>query len=346
MPTATIDIHQTPMKEMDAQFILELKEQNKKRAQELEEQKTAVYHLEKKLKKASAQEKRDAMREGINDIANIIFSELEYQQELIDELKTDDAEYLQPTHDTLVDLTRIIERCTADDEYPDMIFNLEDDDAQSTQRHEELLFQLDEQSTRLKLQSMRLSMQQSKIDEQTSLISELEVQKRKIASDLEEANEHLAFMRGLQGSTATSQVELGCSELCDEPEKSMKREIHQLNRRLRPLETNLFNKRLNKFCNYLRSGSSISAPDAKVMLHGINRAAQTVDMAEIDARMFEDRVAGLSRDYILDFVRVYGVLPSKILNSSEWTLLFDWDSIANWLSCRCRQTPVRYSGLQ
>ncbi|KAJ5774472.1 hypothetical protein N7457_009368 [Penicillium paradoxum] len=280
----------------------------------LEEQTKTIAELQGKTRIVPAQEKREKnMKEVLDIIAGIMFSELEYQQELIDELKTDDEQYFQPTHNTLLDLVGVIEQWAVDDEYPEMIFKLEDDESQMKQRNEELGSQVDDLSHKLKLQSMKVNGQQNLIKEQANVILELEVQKRRLAGDLEAVDEQLASMLEIQGKNALSQTE----QKHNEQENSMKCEIEQLNHRLGPLEDNLFNVRQAKFCNYLRANGSIGLTEANIMFHNIDQIVPTISMAEVDARMFEKRLGRLSGDYIPDFVRVYGVLPSKILNSSQ-----------------------------
>ncbi|KAJ5410332.1 uncharacterized protein N7487_004691 [Penicillium crustosum] len=114
---------------------------------EFEEQKKKVSHLEFQKKKASsALEKRDAkMKEVFGDISSTMFLELEYQEELINEMTPGEGEFFQPSHNTLVDLVEIIEQWTADDKHSEMMFNLEDG-PHFEQLYAELLSRFNEQS--------------------------------------------------------------------------------------------------------------------------------------------------------------------------------------------------------
>ena len=122
-----------------------------------------------------------------------MFLELEYQEELINEMTPVEGEFFQPSHNTLVDLVEIIEQWTADDKHSEMMFNLEDE-PQFEQLYAELLSRFNEQSCELKMQAMKLNRQKSMIDEQRGTIFELEAQKRKLAGDLEEQDGKVASL--------------------------------------------------------------------------------------------------------------------------------------------------------
>jgi hypothetical protein len=194
-----------------ARVVYTLKEQTKKIADLEFEKVELIRDLKEQTKIASALEKRDRkMRKVFSDTASIMFSELEYQEELINKMAPNDGQFFQPTHETLVDLVENIEQWTADDEHSDMMFNLEHTPP-SEQLYEELLSRFDEQSYQLKIQGIKLDRQKSIIDEQTSIISELKAQKRKMAGDLEEQNGKLALiLEHLQGNG-----EKGTSHLLD-----------------------------------------------------------------------------------------------------------------------------------
>ncbi|KXG47107.1 uncharacterized protein PGRI_038530 [Penicillium griseofulvum] len=194
-----------------ARVVYTLKEQNKKIAGLECEKVELVRDLKEQTRIAYALEKRDRkMRKIFGDTASIMFLELEYREELISKMAPNDGEFFQPTHETLVDLVENIEQWTADDEHSDMMFNLEHTPP-SEQLYEELLSRFDEQSYQLKIQEIKLDRQKSIIDEQTSIISELNAQKRKMASDLEEQNGKLALiLEHLQGND-----EKGTSHLLD-----------------------------------------------------------------------------------------------------------------------------------
>ncbi|KAJ5406421.1 hypothetical protein N7465_007705 [Penicillium sp. CMV-2018d] len=170
-------------------------EEQTKRISELECQKGMLVHsLEEQTRIASALEKRDAkMKEVFSNISSTMFLELEYQEELINEMTPDEGEFFQPSHNTLVDLVEIIEQWTADDKHSEMMFNLEDE-PQFEQLYAELLSRFNEQSCQLKMQAMKLNRQKSMIDEQRSTIFELEAQKRKLAGDLEEQDGKVASL--------------------------------------------------------------------------------------------------------------------------------------------------------
>ena len=105
-----------------------------------------VHSLGEQTRIASALEKRDAkMKEVFGDISSTMFLELEYQEELINEMTPGEGEFFQPSHNTLVDLVEIIEQWTADDKHSEMMFNLEDG-PHFEQLYAELLSRFNEQS--------------------------------------------------------------------------------------------------------------------------------------------------------------------------------------------------------
>ncbi|CAG8888344.1 unnamed protein product [Penicillium egyptiacum] len=113
-------------------------------------------------------------------ITSIMFSELEYQEELISEMKPDDVEFLEPSHDTLKDR---VENAKGHDEHSDVMLKLEDK-PQFKQLYTDILSRF---KYILKVQTRKLDRQKGMIDEQMSTVFELEAQKRKIASDLKTA---------------------------------------------------------------------------------------------------------------------------------------------------------------
>jgi Uncharacterized conserved protein len=175
-------------------FVLDPEELPKKIA-ELERQNGMLVHsLEEQTRIVSTLEKRDAkMKEVFDNISSTMFLELEYQEELINEMTPGEGEFFQPSHNTLVDLVELIEQWTADDKHSEMMFNLEDE-PQFEQLYAELLSRFNEQSCQLKMQAMKLGRQKGMIDEQRSIIFELEAQKRKLAGDLEEQDGKVASL--------------------------------------------------------------------------------------------------------------------------------------------------------
>lgn len=166
-----------------------------KRISELERQNGMLVHsLEEQTRIASALEKRDSkMKEVFGNISSTMFLELEYQEELINEMTPGEGEFFQSSHNTLVDLVGIIEQWTVDDKHSEMMFDLEDE-PRFEQLYAELLSRFNEQSCQLKMQSMKLDRQKDMIDEQRSTIFELEAQKRKLAGDLEEQDGKVASL--------------------------------------------------------------------------------------------------------------------------------------------------------
>ena len=63
------------------------------------------------------------MEDVINHIASIMYSELEYQENLINKMKPDNVESLEPVHNTL----DVVETTISIDEHLDMLLNLEDE---------------------------------------------------------------------------------------------------------------------------------------------------------------------------------------------------------------------------
>jgi hypothetical protein len=314
-----------------ATMALKLEEQTKTIADLKCQKEQLGSNLEELSRIESSREKRELkVNEVTFNAATTILSELDYQQNLIDELKPEEVAHFQPTHDTLVDMVGIIEQWTRDDEEYEIVFNFEDDSSNFKRLYEDLLSRFNEQSCELKMQSIKICNQQRKIDEQNDTILELEAHNKRVVGDLEEQTLKLTSILDGEGENEhnASQIEQRCTELFGEREKTMKREIKQLKHRLRPLEGNVFNSRQKRFCNYLRINGSISATDASIMLDSLSRKSYNVDLAEIDARMFEERLSGQGRDYTPDFVRVYGILPSKFLNSS-WLDSSRWIRIAN-----------------
>ncbi|CAG8045142.1 unnamed protein product [Penicillium nalgiovense] len=151
----------------------DFREQKKKTA-DLESQKARlVRDLEKQTSIASALETRDTkVEKGIYHIASIMYSELEYQEELISKTKPDD-----------------VETTISNDEHSDMILNLEDE-SHFEQIYTDILSRF---RYILAGQARKLDRQKCIVDEQARTIFELEAQKREIASDLEEQTEKLAL---------------------------------------------------------------------------------------------------------------------------------------------------------
>lgn len=170
-------------------------ERQTKRIFDLECQNRILVHsIERQTRIASTLEKRDAkMKEVFGNISSTMFSELEYQEELINEMTPGEGGFFQPSHNTLVDLVEIIEQWTADDKNSEMMFNFEDE-PQFEQLYTELLSRFSEQSCQLKMQAMKLGRQKGMIDEQRGIIFELEAQKRKFAGDLEEQDGKVASL--------------------------------------------------------------------------------------------------------------------------------------------------------
>lgn len=166
-----------------------------KRISDLECQNGMLVHsLEEQTRIASALEKRDAkMKEVFSNISSTMFLELEYQEELINEMTPGEGKFFQPSHNTLVDLVEIIEQWTTDDKHSEMMFKLEDE-PRFEQLYAELLSRFNEQSCQLKMQAIKLDRQKGMIDEQGGTILKLEAQKRKLASDLEEQDGRVASL--------------------------------------------------------------------------------------------------------------------------------------------------------
>lgn len=131
------------------------------------------------------------IQEIINNQAQVMLSELDYQEEVIDNLG-EDASFLLLSHKTMVDMTENIERLTSDDRdsETEMTFELETEpDPQET------ITRLEDT---IKFQSMQLEDQKRKLDEKTKMVMELEVQKRKLACDLEEQNAEVVSLLDTQ----------------------------------------------------------------------------------------------------------------------------------------------------
>ncbi|CAG8331729.1 unnamed protein product [Penicillium nalgiovense] len=165
----------------------DFREQKKKTA-DLESQKARlVRDLEKQTSIASALETRDTkVEKGIYHIASIMYSELEYQEELISKTKPDDVESLELIRTTLNDL---VETTISNDEHSDMILNLEDE-SHFEQIYTDILSRF---RYILARQARKLDRQKCIVDEQARTIFELEAHEREIASDLEEQTEKLAL---------------------------------------------------------------------------------------------------------------------------------------------------------
>ncbi|OQE30517.1 hypothetical protein PENFLA_c003G10782 [Penicillium flavigenum] len=163
-------------------------EKQKRKTAELESQKARlVRDLEKQTSIASALETRDMKVEKvIYHIAIIMYSELEYQEQLISKTKPDDVESLELIRNTLKDL---VETTISNDEHSDMMLDLEDE-PQFEQIYTDILSRF---RCILAGQARKLDRQKGIIDEQTRTVFELEAQKLKIASDLEEQTGKLAL---------------------------------------------------------------------------------------------------------------------------------------------------------
>jgi hypothetical protein len=116
----------------------------------------------------------------------MMYSELEYQEELISETKPADVESLELIRDTLKDL---VETTISNDEHSDMMLNI-GDEPQFEQIYTDILSRF---RCILAGQARKLDRQKGIIEEQTSTIFEHEAQKRKIASDLAEQTGKLAL---------------------------------------------------------------------------------------------------------------------------------------------------------
>lgn len=147
----------------------------------------AEYGHQEQTRVAKSMEGRlTKLKEVINSQAQVMLLELDYQQELIIDLDLD-AEYFQPSHRTLMDMTENIEHWTADDGDSEMTFDFE---PESNSRET-----ISELENKIKLQSLQLDEQKRKLDEQTATIFQLQVQTRKLALDLEEQNEKVVCLQ-------------------------------------------------------------------------------------------------------------------------------------------------------
>ncbi|KAJ6187493.1 hypothetical protein N7519_002401 [Penicillium mononematosum] len=165
----------------------DLGEQKKKTADVESQKARLVRDLEKQTSIASALETRDMKVEKvIYHIASIMYSELEYQEQLISKTKPDGVESLELIRNTLKDL---VETTISNDEHSDTMLNHEDE-PQFEQVYTDILSRFRDILAR---QARKLDVQKGIIDEQTRTIFELEAQKRKVASELEEQTGKLAL---------------------------------------------------------------------------------------------------------------------------------------------------------
>lgn len=127
---------------------------------------------------ASMESKLTKLKEVLNRSAHVMLQELDYQDELIDNLPAN-AEFFQPSHRTMTDMVENIEHWTADDADNEMTFEIE--------LEPDLRKKISGLKDTIDLQSMKLDYQKRKIAEQTKIIGELEAQNRKLGANLEEA---------------------------------------------------------------------------------------------------------------------------------------------------------------
>lgn len=147
----------------------------------------AEYGHQEQTRVAKSMEGRlTKMKEVINSQAQVMLLELDYEQELIIDLDLD-AEYFQPSHRTLIDMTENIEHWTADDGESEMTFDFE---SESNSRET-----ISELENKIELQSLKLDEQKRKLDEQIATIFQLQVQTRKLALDLEEQNARVVCLQ-------------------------------------------------------------------------------------------------------------------------------------------------------
>ena len=291
---------------------------------------TAEYERQEQIRVAESLENRlTKMKEVLNNQAHTMLAELDYQQELIDELDPVHEEYFRPSHNTMMDMTENIEHWTSEDnDNADMTFEFESDSHIS----HEIISDLEK---KVDLQEMKLDHQQGKIIAQTKIIFDLEYQKRRLTSDLEAQTERMTCLLELQNIKKEKEkreeregkavdrsnrskykkwhIEHLCNAACKEEKESMRQEISNLNYRLRPLESNLLNSRQSKLCTYLKNRGSITTEEANEMLRVINQSEASINPAEADARMVQDRMP----QHAHDFLRIYGVSHEKIIESSK-----------------------------
>jgi hypothetical protein len=288
---------------------------------------SAEYGCQGQLRTADSLEARLLkLKEVLNNQAQTMLAELDYQQELICELDPNHEEYFQPSHDTMVDMTENIEHWTSENNDDDeMTFEFE---TESDVSHE-IISGLERI---IDLQSMKLDHHENKIIEQKKIIFELKYQNGRLASELEaqtqratcllemqnvqkekEQREEKAVDKPKKQTTKKWHIEQICNAACKEEKEAMKREISNLNHRLRPLESNLLNFRQTQFCNYLKKSGSITAAEADAMLYLINQSDRSLPPTEADARMVQERLP----QYASHFKRIYGVSPEKVLQSGK-----------------------------
>ena len=131
---------------------------------------------------ASMESKLTKTKEVINNSAHMLLLELDYEDELINDLPEDpqfSKEFFKPNHKTMTDLAENIEQWTSDDSETEMTFDLE--------LEPDLKRKITVLEDKLELKAMQLDYQNRKIAEQKKIIGELEVQNRKLGQNLEES---------------------------------------------------------------------------------------------------------------------------------------------------------------
>jgi hypothetical protein len=321
-----------------ARMISHLESRSRKLESQVNDQKGVIFTLN--IKKGAAEYERQEqtriadsldkrlmkMKEVINNQAQTMLGELDYQQELIDELDAHHEEYFRPLHNTMMDMVENIEHWTGEDSDDFcMAFKLETESHASHEIISELQKTVDNQGMKLKHREEKISEQQKIILDvkhiNARLASELQAQTDRMACLLElqniqkdqEKREKRATKKSKKQSNKKWHIEHMCNTLCKAEKESMQSAISSLHYRLRPLESNLLNTRQRQFCFYIQNCGTISAQEANAMLRTIDQSEMVINPAEADARMVQERLP----QYAADFVRLYGVPAKKILESGE-----------------------------
>jgi hypothetical protein len=294
------------------------------------EKATAEYERAEQLRIADSMERRlSKMKEVLNNQAQTMLSELEYQQELIDDLDNIDEEFFQPSHNTMVDMTENIENWTSEDnDDEELTFEFE------TESHEshEIISGLERH---IDLQDMKLEYHEAKVRELKKIIYDLRYQNNRLTSELDFETDRATSLLEMQNiqkekearekrekeqqisekpkrQTKKWQIEQICNAACKKEKEAMISEISNINHRLIPLEGELLNGRQLQFCNYLKKVGSVTAAEANTMICSINQKHRPFPPTEADARMVLNRLPHCAAD----FKHVYGVSPEKVISSS------------------------------
>lgn len=314
-----------------AKQISSLTDQNAKLASKLEEQ----------TKLTNALKQQGKMKQVLHKSCTLMIDELEYQKELTGDVKTFESNmYLfEASHNGVVNMVENMETWTSGD-LETLMLQDEDDSLRFTLQEAEnlpladnrprtvraLASTIDKQAKKIHQQKIKLHCQKQELCEQEIRFQlqewalqrhsdETDQQTKKIEKQALEIDYLKAKLEDLLLVILAFGKDDSIDPISQDPQHHQNL-IEKASRKITPFEYQLYNTRQEVFCAYLYRNGVISGEAAHSMVDGYQTTTDHyMHMAEVDARMFQRR---MDDAFIPNFVNIYGVTPSVIINSSKY----------------------------